>query len=162
MRALVLVTLLTGCTGEVLYTCPGSAPLGALESERPIDCAAAVDNVQNAVGVLRNMGIIPTGSDHDLERMTIVVQPAGGSDGRSVPGHDGYDGWYVGVTETAYLTEAMKGTFHEMLHHWQWIHGVINTQDHPGWCEKGWGPWNTCPGSEDGTFRDAAGSVTLP
>lgn len=124
---------LAACGEGTEYECGPVPHLGAVRSEMPILCETFAWNADQAFLMAGYSGLVPSGADHDFERMTVVVQ-----DVDEIRGHDGKVGWYDGPSQTAYLTRDGKALMHEMFHHWEVLHFVLNTGDHPDWAQKGY------------------------
>lgn len=154
---LLLIALSACGGGRAEYPCStaGNA-LGYVSAEEPIDCAAFNADAENALAMLANTGIAPADAQHVFERLSVVVEK-----GPTIEGHSEDFGWYDGETETAYVTESGRALLHEMLHHWERMHWVLNTGDHPDWCAKGYGQWDDCPQSLDWLFNKSAQPLGL-
>jgi hypothetical protein len=153
--AALAILAITACgidNGTVYNACDGVPYFGQVASEVPIDCKVFAANAETAAALLVQSGVVPFGSLHDFNRVNVLV-----IDAASVTQSDPNKiGSYDNLTEKIYLARDGRSLVHEMLHHWEWIHGVMNTDDHPDWCAKGFGQFYDCDDSLDARFHMAS------
>lgn len=160
MRTPVLALLLIAACGpaQVYYSCPDPAPFSqVLRESDTIACDVFQYDALQALQMLDAAGVVPTGADHDFGRMTVYIDATWDD----LPGKPNQNGEYQSLDGSAHVTVQVRALLHEMLHHWDYIHGVLTTNEHPQWCAKGYGPHGTCPGSLDDRYQSVAQPVDI-
>lgn len=122
--SLLLFALATGCQGTVYYQC-GSPHFNEVWSEGPIDCSAFSHNADLAMRMIGQ-------SSHVFHRVHVMVE-AGAT---SLHDHTDADGYYS--PNEIHLSTDGHALLHELLHHWEFAHWILNTGEHPQWDAKGY------------------------
>jgi len=155
--ALVLVVAAGcfGCGGQnVFFTCPSSR-FQMVSSDQPLDCQKFAHNEEAAFSLLAQRGIVPESSWHDYQRVSVLYQFSWLVHARPGCVACGVVPRDIDLYEPNSITISSGGEalLHSMLHHWDYIHGRVDTMFHPSWCEKGYGQVDSCPGSADDVYQ---------
>jgi hypothetical protein len=138
--------------GEVFYVCDTPTHFAHVISDIPINCQIFEHNENLAFEMLANANLVPVGSEHDYSDFTIHVVSGDSFSFNLFSGICGNSvllGQTNEITQTIMLGDVGEALIHEMIHHWEWIHGVLDTAIHPNWCQKDYGGKDSgdCPGS---------------
>jgi hypothetical protein len=140
--------------GNAYYTCSTDTHFSEIIYDGTLRCDTFKYNEDLAFKMLADVGLVPPGSEHDFSGLTVHV--------KSVPLYETVfgtaDGNYDAMAQLINLGSHGLALIHEMIHHWQTIHGSIDTMFHTGWCENGYGGpvAGDCPGSLSDIYSSTA------
>jgi hypothetical protein len=159
-KILIFLPFLVGCMGQAYYTCPTQV-FGEMYSEYPVVCDRFAFDESMAFRVLADADLVPTGAQHDYNRISVHVQAKQAlsvSAESPAPGTT-VAGYFDPMSNTINLNNDGLSLLHEMIHVYEWQRWIIDTYNHPLWCEKKYGsPVRDlanpeCPGSLEAIFE---------
>src|SRR5258708_18949680 len=116
----------------VIQTC-FIAGLERVQLEFAVDCLRVEQLYGLARRIMDEKGLVPAESRAFAGTRVLVI------DESSIL-HDGgvWGGWYEARPDEVALTRSGWALLHELLHDWQFKHGISNSGAHPGWVENGY------------------------